>query len=201
MPTLRIMSIYKERKRTFASELANARTEREQFLATLVARFGKEAADVMRHEAGGRIIMALGRGGMPTLPGQISVAVKKLQALDRRVEAGRKKIRTADSWFREVPGPVSVLESLGLSWRMVNEKCSDGKMSISAAFWLLKVLRSAEHILPTEEQGWEQAATGPGPCRLSKKWRRRLHRRRRRLALLLHTAAMLEEDVQWEYRL
>jgi len=202
MPTLRIMSIYKERKRMFGTELAQAHVAREQFTTTLVERFGKEAADAMRKEAWGAEDLIPGRGEIPNLSQEISVAAKKLRKLDRKVMAVRKKTRTPDCWFRESPGPVSVLEMAGLSWRMVNERCSDdGWLPVSAVLWLLKALRTAEHDMPTEEQAWERAAAGLGPCRLSEKWRQLLHRRRRRLARLLHAAAMREEDVRWRFRL
>ena len=180
--------------------MPKSRTERDQFTTTLVARFGKEAAEAMRQEAWWAEKMIPRRGEMPKLSQEISVAAKRLQTLDRKVMAVRKKIRTPDCWFRELPGLVSVLAEAGLSWRMVNERCADGRLPISAALWLLKALRTTEHIMPAEEQAWERAATGLGACRLSKKWRRRLHRRRRRLALLLHTAVMREEDVRWLFR-
>ena len=131
MPTLQIMSIHRERKRAFASELAQVRTEREQFTTTLVARFGKETADAMRREAWRREEIAPRRGEMPKLSQEISLAAKTLQTLDRTVMTVRKKIRTPDCWFRELPGPVSVLEEVGLSWRMVHEKCSNGRLPIS----------------------------------------------------------------------
>ncbi len=198
MPTLRIMSIYKEHKRTFATELDKARTERDQFTATLVARFGKEAADAMRRNAWWTEEVILGQRKMSR---EISIAAKRLRSLDRKVVAIRKRIRTPDCWFRECPGPVSMLEMVGLSWGMVHKKCAQGRLPISAALWLLKVLRTAEQKLPTEGQAWEGAATRLGPCRLSEKWQRLLSRRRRRLALLLDTAVMLEEDVRWQFRL
>ena len=184
MPTLRIMSIYKERKRTFAAELAQARAEREQFKTTLAVRFGKEASEPRK------------------LPEEGSIAAKKLQTLDRKVMAVRKKIRTPDCWFRESPGPISVLDLVGLSWRMVNEKCSaDGQLPISGVLWLLNVLRTTDQVMPTEEHAREWVARGLGPWHLSEKWRQLLRRRRLRLALLLHTAVMLEEDVRWRFRL
>ena len=74
--------------------------------------------------------------------------------LDRKVMAVRKKIRTPDCWFRESPGAVSVLDLVGLSWRMVNEKCSDGWLPISGAMWLLKILRSTARLSPaTSKRG------------------------------------------------
>lgn len=201
MPKLQIMSIYEERKRTFAAELARACAERERFRATLVARFGKETTDAMRQEAWRTGDVILGRGNAPPLSPEISTAAKRLRTLDRKVMAVRKKIRTPDCWFRESPGPVSVLERAGLSWRMVHEQCADGWLPISGVLWLLKVLRATEQDMRIEEQSPERAAAGLGPCRFSEKWRRRLRRRRRRLTLLLRTAVTLEEDVRWRFRL
>ena len=47
MPTLRIMSVYEDRKRMFATELSLARTELGQFEASLFARYGDNLADAM----------------------------------------------------------------------------------------------------------------------------------------------------------
>jgi len=201
MPTLRIMSIYREQKRKFAAELIQARTEREQFTTTLVARFGKELTDAMRRKAWRTEDMIPGSGEMFQLSQEISVAAKKLQTLDHLVVAARKKIRTSDCWFREMPGPTSVLEMAGLSWRLVNEKCSNGRLPVSGALWLLGSLHTANLILPTEEQSGKRAETRLGLFRLPEKWRRRLLRRRWRLTLLLRTAVIREEDIRWQFRL
>jgi hypothetical protein len=150
------MSIYKERKRTFAAELAQTSAEREQFKTTLAVRFGKEASEPRK------------------LPEEDSIAAKKLQTLDRKVMAVRKKIRTPDCWFRESPGPISVLDLVGLSWRMVNEKCSaDGRLPISGVLWLLNVLRTTDQVMPRScrpksmrGNGW-QGDSVPGTCRKS----------------------------------
>ncbi len=201
MPRLRIMSIYKQRQRTFAAELAQARAERERFTATLVARFGKEAAEAIRQAAWGTEDVVPCRGGMPKLFREISMTVKKLRRLDRKVRAVRKKIHTPDCWFREWPGVICVLQATGLSWRMVHEECSaDGRLPISTALRLLKALRMADRGVPAEKPARHGAATGPGSCDLTEKWQQRLRRRRRRLAHLLRTAVMLEEDVQWLFR-
>jgi hypothetical protein len=184
MPTLRIMSIYKKQKRLFAAELAAARAEREQFMATIMASFGEIAT----------MASMLSKGG--------SAAAKKLEALDHKVIVVRRKVRTADCWYRESPGPGSVLEMTGLSWRMVNERClADGRLPISGVSWLLNALRAADQVMPGEEpsRGWSEME--PGPWHLPKKWRRRLRRRRRRLMLLLDMALMLEEDIQWRFRM
>jgi hypothetical protein len=193
------MSLYQQRQRTFAAELAHARTEREQFTATLVARFGKEAAHAIRHNAWRMEDMILGGGGMPKPSPERSIAAIKLWTFDRKVIAVRKKICRPDCSFSESPGAVSVLQAAGLSWRMVQEKCSaDGCLPISGSLWLLQALRKTDQGVPTEKQARQPAATGLGACQLPEKWQQRLRRRRRRLALLLRTAALLEEDVRWQ---
>ncbi len=201
MPTLRIMSIYQQHQQAFADELSRARSEREQFTAALVARFGREAAEAMRRDALSMPEIFPGRSQLPQLSREICVATKKLQMLNRKVLAVRREIRTADCWFRESPGPVSVLDAVGLRWRAVHEKSADGWLPVSGALWLLEVLGRTEHAVSNAEQTWERAATGLGSCRLSANWQRRLDYRRRRLTLLLHTAVMREEDVCWQYRL
>jgi hypothetical protein len=194
------MSVHKERQRMFAAELAQARTEREQFTTILVARFGKKAADAIRQEARRTEDMFVGRGETPRRSQEPSIAAKMLRMYDRKVMAVRKKIRAPECWFCESPGPVSVLDAAGLSWRMVNARCSNGHLPLSGVLWLLKALHTAEHEMPAEIQAWERAATGQDRCRLPEKWRRLLHHRRRRLARLLHAAAMREEDVRWKFR-
>ncbi len=198
MPTLRIMSLYQQHQQAFADELSRGRSEREQFAAALVARFGREAAEAMRRDAQLMPEIFPGRSQLPQLSREICVATKKLQMLNRKVLAVRREIRTADCWFRESPGPVSVLDAVGLRWRAVHEKSADGWLPVSGALWLLQVLRTTGQ---TEKQaeGWK--TVGGEPLRLSTEWQRRLDSRRRRLIFLLHTAVMLEEDVRWEYRL
>ncbi len=197
MPTLRIISIYRERKRMFATELAQARTELEQFRASIVTHFGTQTADAIRRQAWWTEDMILGKVDVPQLPEEGAVAAKKLQMLDRKVRAVWKKIRTPDCWFREQPTPISVLETVGLTWSMVKERCSaDGRLPLEQILWLLNALSTTEQVMPTEEQVWAWAASGYEPCHLPEEWRRVLRRRRRRLVRLLHTAVMLEENVR-----
>ena len=196
MPTLRIMSIYKERKRTFAAELLQTRATLEQFGASLVARFGQETAEAIRQEASGRVGLISGRNEGSRLSREALFAAEEFQTLAGRVAAVWKKIRTPDCWFRETPGSLRVLEMAGLSWRTVHEKCvGDGRLPLSGVLWLLKALRTAE------EPARQCATTGIESRDLPEKWQRLLHRRRRRLTLLLRAAAILEEDVRWEFRL
>ncbi len=201
MPTLRIMSVHRERQRMFAAELARARSQRERFTMSLVAWFGTQAAEAIRREAWRTEDMLVGWDETPNRSRGISIAAHKLRTLDRTIMAVRKKIRTPDCWFRESPGPVSVLDEAGLSWRMVNARCSNGWLPVSAALWLLKALATTEHDVLAHERAWERAAKGLGSRRLSEKWRLLLRRRRRRLAHLLHVAVMREEDVRWKFRL
>lgn len=178
MPTLRIMSIYQENARRFAAEFARLRDERERFMATLVARFGEKTAELIRQDSRWAGETVLGSARLTDLVREISVASMKLYVLHRRIVAVRKKIRTPDCWFRESPGIACVLHSAGLSWRMVHERCSDGSLPVATAMWLLRILRQTEHGIPANEQTPVRAATGIVPCRLSKKWRERLLRRR-----------------------
>ena len=152
--------------------------------------------------------MILGGHETPWLAGETLVAAKQFQKLAREVVAVCRKIRTPDCWFRETPGTVWVLETAGLSWRTVNERCAeDGRLPLSGVLWLLKALRDHDHgymvpdMVPAAQPAWQCVVPGLGPRRLPQKWQRLLHRRRRRLTLLLHTAAMLEEDVRWDFRL
>ena len=197
MPTLRIMSVYEDRKRMFATELSLARTELGQFEASLHARYGNNLADAMLKKPFQVEDLRLGK--VPDLSKDGSVAARTWQTLDLQVRAIQKRIRTPDCWFRESPGVVSVLGMTGLSWRNVHEKCDEnGRLPISGVLWLLEVLRATE---PTTEQARTWTTVGGEPIRPSSKWRRRLDHRHRRLVRLLHTAVMLEEDVRWEYRM
>ena len=109
------------------------------------------------------------------------------------------KIRTPDCWFREQsPTPISVVETVGLSWGEVQARCwEDGRLPVSGVLWFLNVLRTTKQTMPTEEQvrGW--AASGCHPCHLPGEWGRILRRRGLRLSRLLRTAAELEEEVQY----
>ena len=196
MPTLRIMSVYQERKRTFAADLSQARTELEQFEASLHARYGDKAVDAMCKKP--FRIEDPDLGNVPDLSEEGAVAVRTWRMLELKVRAVWRKIRTPDCWFREMPGPFSVLGMTGLSWRNVHDKCAEnGRLPVSGVLWLLKVLRATE---PTEEQTGTWRAVDGEPIR-SEKWQRRLDRRHRRQVRLLHTAVMLEENVWWEYRI
>ena len=74
MPTLRIMSIYKKRKREFAADLRYARVRLEQFRANLPARFGTKLADAIRTEAWFRDCGI--HGGPPELSAEAEEVVK-----------------------------------------------------------------------------------------------------------------------------
>ncbi len=186
MPTLRIMSVYQERKRTFAAELSRARTEMARFEASLHARHGDSVVNAMCKKPFRIEDMDLGK--VPDLSEEGAVAARTWRTLELKVMAVRKKIRTPDCWFRESPGVVSVLGTTGLRWRDVHQRCTeDGRMPVSGVLWLLKILRA------TEDRKWMDVCREP----VSAKWRRRLDRRR--LMRLLHTAVMLEEDVQWDF--
>ena len=185
MPTLQIISIYKKRKRMFGDELSKARADVEHFRACLAVRFGKEVADAIGREAKWSEGVKWDRSESMKLSEECVVAVETLRVLNRKVMAVWRNIRAANCWFRESPGSVSVLETVGLSWHVVHEKCvANGKFSVTGTLWLLRVLRTAEQGMPAVERGREEATTGLRPCRLPKKWRELLRRRRRRLAVL-----------------
>ncbi len=197
MPTLRIMSVYKDRKRAFTAELSRARAEMEQFEASLVARYGDNVVDAMCRKPCQIADLRLGK--VPDLSEEGAAAARTWRTLELKVIAVRKKICSPDCWFRESPGVVSVLGTTGLSWRNVHERCAEnGLLPISSVLWLLEVLRSTE---PTKEHAGKWTTVGGEPIRPSSKWWRRLDHRHRRLVRLLHTAIMLEEDVRWEYRM
>ena len=176
MPTLRIVSVYRQNKRKYAFELAQARAELERFKASLAARFGTETAAAVRRQ------VLLTEGEAPKLSPEGAAAVKELRALLRKVMAVRKKIRAADCWFHESPGSVSALDAVGLSWHVVNERCSDdGRLPLSGALWLLRALLAPGR-LRRKKGGSGAGGQGLAPRRLPEKWRRLLRRRRRRLA-------------------
>ena len=199
MPTLRIMSIYQERERQFASELDQARTELAQFRASLVVSFGKETAAAIRQHVRSTEDMLFGRVEVLPLPKKAEPAVKTLRTLMEKVTAVLKKIRTPDCWFREtMPAPISVLETAGLSWDEVRGWCfADGFLPISRVLSLLDTLRTTEQVMPSDEQVSEWAGAGRNPCHLTEEWQRILKRRKRRLVGLLEKAAELEEELRY----
>jgi hypothetical protein len=197
MPTLRIMSIYNTRKRHFASELAQARAELAEFRESLVVRFGTETADAIRQQTSWTPDMIFGRVEVPELSEEGEDAVTTLKTLSRKVTGIWKNIHAPDCWFHEEPVPVTVLETVGLTWDMVQERCAaNGSLPIAEVLGLLNVLLTTEQITPSDEQVWEWAALGCEPCHLPHEWRRVLWRRKGRLVRLLQTAAELEEKVR-----
>jgi nitroimidazol reductase NimA-like FMN-containing flavoprotein (pyridoxamine 5'-phosphate oxidase superfamily) len=197
MPTLRIMSIYNTRKRHFASELAQARAELAEFRESLVVRFGTETANAIRQQTRWTEAMIFGRVEVLDLTDEAEDAIRTLKTLTRRVMAVWKKIHAPDCWFHESPSPVSVLETVGLTWDHVQERCAaNGRLPVAEVLWLLNVLHTTKQVMPTDEQAWEWAASGCEPCHLPHEWRRVLWRRKGRLVGLLRTAAELEEEVR-----
>jgi hypothetical protein len=140
--------------------------------------------------------MFFGRVKLPTLPQEAEDAVKTMAELIGKVTAVLRKVRTPDCWYREFCTPISVLETVGLSWDQVRARCSaDGFMPVGQVLWLLGVLRSTEQVMPTDEMVFEWAGAGLSPCHLPHEWRQVLRGRKRRLIRLLQTAAELEEEV------
>ena len=191
MPTMRLMSIYRQRKRTHAAGLRRAHRDLEQLRADLPVRFGTKLADVIRTEAYFRDCGLC--GGTSELSAAAEEAVETALKLKRRIRAVCRRIHTPDCSFHEGPHGVSVWETLGMSWddvwRMVTE---DRRLPISAILRLLEVLRKAEQVMPSEER------LGKWAINVSvESWRRLLRGRHRRLMHLLQTAAELEEDLSW----
>jgi hypothetical protein len=199
MPTLTLISVYRERRRTYSDQLARARAELERFKEDLVARFGRETADAVRQQVSWTEDMAFGRVEVPRLTKEGYAAVERLQTLSHKVTAVVRKIRTPSCWFREKVEPISVPETVGLSWKEVEEKYVENEhLSLSGVLELLRVLNTTPQTLPTDEQVWGWAGSGVSPCHLPHEWRRLLRIRRRRLVLLLLTAGNLEEDLRYE---
>ena len=71
--------------------------------------------------------------------------------LTRNVGTVVKKIHTPDCWFHEKPMPISVLETVGLSWDEVQARCkANGKLPVGDVLWLLNVLRTTKQVMSTE---------------------------------------------------
>jgi hypothetical protein len=198
MPILRIMSVYRQRQRSLGPELARARDELARFEAALVARFGRDGAAAIRMHANWTEDMIFGRVKVPELPEGGDHARRTLRQLRQTVQAVLREIRTPDCWFWENPEPISVLETVGLSWAEVRGRCStDGRLPVAEVLRLLNILRTTKQIMPSREQVTEWAASGCSPCHLWAEWRRVLWSRRRRLMRLLSAAVELEEEVRF----
>ncbi len=198
MPTLKIMSLYNARKGMYASQLARVRSELERFKEDLVVRFGKETADAVRQQVSWTEDMIFGRTEVMPLTDEGYAAVETLKSLDRKVRAVVRKVRTPNCWFHESVEPVSVLETVGLSWQEVEKTyVKDERLSLPGVLRLLSVLRTTPQVMPSDEQAYEWAAAGLSPVHLPYEWRRVLRRRKGQLAWFLRSAAELEEDVRY----
>jgi hypothetical protein len=122
MPTLKITSIYNARKRHFAPELAQARADLAEFKESLVVRFGKVTADAIWQQTHWTEDMIFGRVDVMDLTEEGEAAVATLKTLIRNVTTVWKNIRAPECSFHESPTPVSVLETVGLTWDMVQER-------------------------------------------------------------------------------
>jgi hypothetical protein len=199
MPTLTLVSLYNTRKATYADQLARARAERERFEEELVARFGRETADAVKMRTHWTEDMIFGRVEVPRLTKEGYAAVETLKTLDDRLKAVRRKVCIPSCWFREAVVPISVLETVGMSWTMMEEKyVEDGRLLLPGALELLRALNTIPQVTPTDQQVWEWAGSGVSPCHLPHEWRRVLQGRKGRLLLLLLTAGNLEEDLRYE---
>ena len=191
MPTLRIMSIYAKRKRTFAAELRRAHSDLEEFRAGLPVRFGVKVADVIRQEAWFKDSGL--RGGTREMSDDAIQAIETILVLKRQIRAVCRKIHTPDCWFHEGRHGVSVMETLGMSWNDVSMMVGeDRRLPVSAVLHLLNVIRTTEQVMPTEERlgKWAINVSVDG-------WWRLLRGRHRRLLHLLQTAAELEQELSW----
>ena len=198
MPTLTLVSVYNARKATYSEQLARSRAELERFEEDLVARFGRETADAVRMQTRWTEDMVFGRVEVPKLTQEGYAAVETLGILDRKVKAVVRKIRTPDCWFHESVEPISVPETVGLSWAMMEEKyVEDGRLLLPGVLELLRVLNTTPQVMPTDEQTYEWAAEGHSPCHLPHEWRRVLRVRKGRLVCLLGAATELEEDMRY----
>ncbi len=198
MPTLTLMSLFNAQKSMYVSQLARARAELERFKEDLVTRFGQETADSILMRRQWTEDMIFGRVEVPPIPIEGEDVVETLRTLVEKVAAVRRKVRTPSCWFHESVEPISVLETVGWSWLSVEEKyVKDGRLSLPGVLRLLYVLDTTEQVMPTDEQAYEWAGEGLSPCHLPYEWRRVLRNRKRRLALLLRTAAELEEEVRY----
>ena len=191
MPTLRIMSIYAKRKRTFAAELRRARNELEEFRAGLPVRFGTKLAATIRQEAWFKDSGL--RGGTREMSDDAIQAIETILVLKRQIRAVCRKIHTPDCWFHEGRHGVSVMETLGMSWDDVRRMVTEDRLPVSAVLHLLNVVRTAEQVMPTEERLGKWARFDG-----VEKWWRFLQRKHRRLLHLLKTAAELEQELNWD---
>ena len=203
MPVLRIMSVYRENKKKFGDELSQARARLEEYRAGLDARYGKDGADAVRQRISWTEKIIFGKVNLLPLSKEGESAVKTLRTLTGKVAAVRRKIRTPECWFHEqlqLSTPISVLETVGLSWRSVEERfVVDGRLPVAGVLRLLDVLRTTEQVMPTEEQVSEWAISGCNPCHLTEQWWHLLRHRRQRIIRLLSTAALLEEEVRCDF--
>ena len=159
MPTLTLLSLYNARKSMYAAHLARARAELERFKEDLVARFGQETADAVKHADevdGGHDLRA---DGSPP-PHRRGLRRRQDASGDHRErQCGREEDPHADCWFREAVEPISVLETVGSSWKEVEERfVADERLSLPGVLWLLHVLRTTPQVMPSDEQVYEWAA-------------------------------------------
>ncbi len=190
MPTLQLMSIYRQRKRMHGADLRRAHRDLEQLRTDLPIRFGTKLADAIRTEAYFRDCGLC--AGRAELSDEAEEAVVKLLRFKRRIRAVCRRIHTPDCSFWEGPHGVSVWETLGTSWGDVWRLVNDGRLPIEAVLVLLRLVRKTEQVMPTE------AMLGKWAINVSvESWWRLLRRRRERLLCLLGTAAEREEEVNW----
>ena len=164
MPTLTIMSVYNARKAMHAAHIARARSKLERFKEDLVVRFGKETADAVKMQVSWTEDMIFGRVEVPEITDEGYAAVKTLREIIGKVNAVKRKIHTRTCWFRESLVPISVLETVGLSWEEVEEQhVKDERLSLPGVLRLLSVLRTTPQVMPTDEQAYEWAGEGLSP--------------------------------------
>ena len=199
MPTLTLVSLYNARKSMCASHLVRTRADLARFEEDLVSRFGKETADAVKMQVKWTEDMIFGRTEVPRLTKEGYAAVETLGILDQKVKTVVRKIRTPNCWFRESVEPISVMNTVKMSWEEVKEKyVEDGRLLLPGVLELLRALNTTPQVMPSDEQAYEWAAAGLSPCHLPHEWRQVLRIRKDRLVCLLRTAAELEEEPKYE---
>ena len=143
--------------------------------------------------------MIFGRVEVPALTDEGDAAVETLRTLDEKVTAVFRKVRTPSCWFRESAradlragdGREVVAGGRG--------EVRQGRAAVPARRATAVVASSTRprrSCRPTNRRT-SGRRRGCRPVHLPYEWRRVLRNRKRRLAMLLRTAAELEEEVRY----
>ena len=144
--------------------------------------------------------MLFGRVKLLPFPKEAEDAVRDAGDADRKGCGGAAENLHTGVRFREVPTPVSVLETVNLSWDEVRGLCSEGRLPVAGVLRRLDILRTTEQVMPTDEQVTEWDMSGCSPCHLPPRVAAVAEKHRKgRLMWLLRTAAELEEEVRFTW--